>query len=496
MATSSVRNLLAFDLGAESGRAILGSFDGERLQLRELHRFPTGADSVLGRLYWNPLRLFAEMRVGLRAAAQSDLGQLSSIGIDTWGVDFALLSEDGSLLDNPRCYRDVRTEGMLDLALERVSREEIFECTGVQFLKINSLYQLLAVQAQQPEMLKQAHRLLMIPDLCNYYFTGRQIGEFSNATTTQFFDPRNNRWSTELLQRLGLPTEILPELLTPGSVVANLCREETDLAGLESSIPVVAPATHDTGSAVAAVPVSGDDDYAYLSSGTWSLMGVELAEPVVNNAALTANFTNEGGVASTYRFLKNIMGLWLVQECRRTWVEAGWSRSYEELTQMAASAPAFGPVVDADDERFLSPGDMPARVLQACRDSGQPEPADQGAIIRCLLESLALKYRWVLGRLEQILQRRLTRIHIVGGGIQNGLLCQLTADACRRPVIAGPAEATATGNLLVQAMALGWLESLAEVRAVVRTSFSPREYVPSGDSDRWDQSYEKLLALL
>ena len=488
------RQLLAFDLGAESGRAILGRLDEGRLELEELHRFATGATTVLDRLYWDVLRFHDELQHGLRAAAAH--GELGSVGVDTWGVEFGLLAADGTLLDNPRHYRDPRTEGVMDGALETPgARERIFAATGLQFIPINTLWQLLSMKQSGAAQLAAAQRFLMMPDLLHYFLTGEQVCEFSNATTTQFYDPRQRRWSTEVLDSLGLPTAMLPEIVDPGTRLGTLRPSLAEACGVGAGVPVVAPATHDTGSAVAAVPAEGSD-FAYISSGTWSLMGAELTAPNVSDAALAHNFTNEGGVGGTYRFLKNITGLWLVQECRRAWQVEGRELSYAELTEAARRAPAFQAFVNPDDARFLSPGDMPAKIRAFCRDTGQAEPADEAAVIRCVLESLALKYRSVLEQLEIVLERRLTPIHIVGGGIQNTLLCQLTADAARRPVVAGPAEATAAGNLLVQALGLGWLGSVADIREVVRASFAPLTYEPAGDAGAWDEAYARFAALL
>lgn len=486
------RQVLAFDLGAESGRAMLGHLDDQHLQLQELHRFPTGATPVLGRLYWDVLRFFDEIRTGLKAAAS--LGDIGSVGIDTWGVDYGLLGADGALIDNPRNYRDSRTDGVMERAFDQVSREQVFTATGLQFLPFNTLWQLLSMKHSGAPQLAAAQQLLMIPDLLHYFLTGVQACEFTNATTTQFFDPRKGRWSTELFDSFGLPSNILPEIVPPGTRLGPIrddIASECDVV----DVPVVVPATHDTGSAVAAVPAQADD-FAYISSGTWSLMGAEIQQPDVSQSALRYNFTNEGGVGGTYRFLKNIMGLWLVQETRRTWQAQGRERSYEELTQAADTAPAFGALIDPDDARFLPPGDMAARIGDFCMGSGQTAPDTEGAVIRCILESLALKYRWVLERLEEVLGRQLTPIHVVGGGIRNELLCQLTADACGRPVVAGPAEATAVGNVLVQALGLGWLDSVADIRQVVRTSFSPRTYEPGHEADAWDQAYERFCRLL
>ncbi|MFH1571964.1 MAG: rhamnulokinase family protein [Gemmatimonadota bacterium] len=485
--------LIAFDLGAESGRAILGQLDGRRLELTELHRFANGPVRVFDRLYWDPLRLFGELKAGLRAFAAQHGRQLDGLGMDTWGVDFALLGRDGSLLENPRHYRDARTDGMMERAFERVPREEIFAHTGAQFMKLNTLYQLLAMKVQASPVLEIATHFLMMPDLFNYLFTGEKVSEFTDATTTQFYDPRQGRWATELLARLDLPTHFLPPIIQPGSTVGPLLASVAEECGVAAA-PVLAPATHDTGSAVAAVPAA-TRDYAYISSGTWSLMGVLLDEPLVAPEALRYNFTNEGGVGSTYRFLKNIMGLWLVQECRRTWQRQGRELSYAELASLAAAAPPFTARVDPDDEGFLAPGDMVARILAYLRRSGQPEPAGEGGLIRVVLESLALKYRYTLESVERILGRAMECIHIVGGGIQNELLCQLTADATGRPVIAGPLEATAIGNLMVQALARGYVSSADQIREVVRHSFDPVSYEPRPDA-RWDAAYEHFQSLL
>ncbi|MFT5373504.1 MAG: rhamnulokinase [Candidatus Latescibacterota bacterium] len=487
----TTRNLLAFDLGAESGRAILGRFDGERLTLEELHRFANNPVRLFDRLYWNPLGLFAEMKQGLALAARQQNISVDSVGIDTWGVDFALLGPDDALLDNPRNYRDPRTDGMLEQAFDRVPREEIFAHTGIQFMKLNTLYQLLSMR--RSPLLEQAKTLLLMGDLFHFFFTGSKVCEFSNATTTQFYDPSANDWARELLNKLEIPHHFLPPIVAPGTQLGQLLPSIAEELGV-APMPFIAPATHDTGSAVAAVPTE-DANYAYISSGTWSLMGVEIAEPLLGPEALRYNFTNEGGVGRTYRFLKNIMGLWLVQECRRAWEREGQTYSYGELTDMAAQAPAFTALVDPDDERFIAPGDMPARLRGFCGETDQPVPGDVGTIVRSALESLALKYRYVLESLENILGRKLERIHIVGGGIQNRLLCQFTADATQRPVIAGPIEATAIGNLLVQAIGLGEIGNLDEARQIVRRSFAPDLYTP-GPAAGWDEAYGRFCQLL
>ncbi|HUT20214.1 MAG TPA: rhamnulokinase family protein [Anaerolineae bacterium] len=484
---------LALDLGAESGRAVVGHFDGASLQLEEIHRFPNGPVLVNGHLYWDALRLLTELKAGIRLAAQKYGADLVSLGLDTWGVDYGLLDEQDNLLGNPYHYRDSRTDGMLDQVFEVVPREEVFEQTGIQFMQLNTLYQLYAMRRQGSPLLDMARTLLTMPDLFSFWLTGRKVSEFSIATTTQFYDPRARTWAVDLLRRLGLPTSILAEIVPPGTVLGDLLPEVADELVIDP-IPVIAPACHDTGSAVAAVPAQ-ERDYAYISSGTWSLMGVEVNEPVITPQSLEYNFTNEGGVCDTFRLLKNIMGLWLVQECRREWAREGVRYDYAMLTEMAAAAPAFGPIVDVDDHRFLSPGDMPNKIRQFCLETGQEVPESKGEVLRCALESLALRYRWVLERLEEMMGRTINVVHIIGGGMQNELLCQFGADAMRRPVIAGPIEATAMGNILMQALALGHIGSLEEGRAVVRRSFQVRTYEPV-DAGPWEEAYDRYLRLL
>lgn len=485
-------NYLAFDLGAESGRAVVGSFDGQRLSVAPLHRFANGPVRVFDGLYWDVLYLWREMQAGLQSYRRAYGAELEGIGVDTWGVDFALLGAKGDLLANPRHYRDPRNEAALRLALERVPREEIFAQTGIQFMQINALYQLVAMQQHGDAALGQAQTLLMMPDLFHYWLTGVQKSEFSVATTTQFYDPTRRDWARDLLRALDLPTHILPEIALPGTILGPLDRRLAEEAGL-GDVSVILPASHDTGSAVAAVPAKGED-FVYLSSGTWSLIGVETQEPVLTREALENNFTNEGGVFGTFRLLKNIMGLWLVQECRRTWAQEGDEFSYDELTALAAEAPAFGPLVEPDAAEFLPPGGMPQRIQDYCRRTGQRVPETRGEIVRCALESLACKYRWAVEKLEQMLGRDLGVIHIVGGGSQNTLLCQFAADATQRPVIAGPVEATAIGNVMMQAIARGRIGNLAQGREIVSRSFAMIHYEP-GDVSGWDDAYGRFLAL-
>ncbi len=498
-------NFLAFDLGAESGRAVLGAFDGERLELAEVHRFPNGPVRVLDSLHWDVLRLFQEMKAGLAKAARCDLAKaarcdlakaakshLAAIGVDTWGVDFALLDDGGSLVGMPYHYRDARTEGMMAEVLAQVPRREVFERTGIQFMEINTLYQLYAMSRRQPKLLAAARTLLMMPDLLNYWLTGQKVCEFTEATTSQMYDPREGAWSRPLLEKLGLPYDILAPVVQPGTVLGPILpaiREELRIG----EVPVVAPACHDTGSAVVAVPAEGSD-FVYISSGTWALQGVEVTAPLINEATLEHNFTNEGGANGTFRLLKNIVGLWMVQECRREWAREGEQLSYDEITALAAEAQPFLALVNPDHPTFMPPGGMPARIQAYCRESGQPVPETRGQIVRCALESLALRFRAALEQLEEITGRRLSPIHIVGGGCRNALLNQFAADATGRPVVAGPVEATAMGNIIVQAMARGYVASLQEGRDLVRRSVEPAVYEPQ-DTARWDEAYARFQSL-
>jgi rhamnulokinase len=486
------KKLLAFDLGAESGRGVLGRFDGDRLCLEVIHRFPNGPVRTLDALHWDVLRLYSEMLAALRRCA-AEQGGIDSLGVDTWGVDFALLGRSDCLLGNPRHYRDPHTQGIMEAAFTRVPRQEIFRQTGLQFMRFNTLFQLLAMQRDCSPLLEAAETLLLIPDLFHFFFTGVKANEFTNASTTQMFDPTARDWARSLLKALNLPTHLLGAVVAPGTLLGSLRSTVAADTGLQP-VPVVAPASHDTGSAVAAVPSQGKS-WAYISSGTWSLMGAEVETPLINQQALRYNFTNEGGVGGRIRFLKNIMGLWLVQECRRAWEQGGRSYSHDDLARLASAAPAFVSLVDPDHVSFLLPPNMPSALADFCRRTGQPAPVEPGAVVRCALESLALRYRWVLERLEELLGHRMDTVHVVGGGSQNELLCQFTADACNRLVLAGPVEATAIGNVLVQAIGLGLLGSLADARDVVRRSFELRSHTPQRP-ECWNIPYQRFLGYL
>jgi len=495
---SSAKKFLAFDLGAESGRGILGQFDGQKLSLEVVHRFPNGPVQTLETMHWDVLRLYGEMLNGLRLCAAQH-GGIDGVGIDTWGVDFALLGRGNTLLGNPRHYRDPHTEGVMEMAFAKVPREEIYRQTGLQFMRFNTLFQLLALQRDRSPLLDVAESLLMMPDLFHFFFTGIRANEFTDVSTSQLYDPTAKTWAYGVVKAFGLPAKILGTIVQPGTVLGPLRPAIATETGINPA-QVVVPATHDTGSAVAAVPAVGEPGgssprWAYISSGTWSLMGVEVPAPLLTDAARNFNFTNEGGVGGTIRLLKNIMGLWLVQECRRTWEKQGRSHSYDELTRLAEAAPPFVSLVDPDDAAFILPPNMPAALGEFCRRTGQPVPQEPGAVVRCALESLALRYRWVMERLGELAGGKLEVIHVVGGGSQNTLLCQLAADVCDRPVVAGPVEATAIGNVLVQAIGLGVLGSLAEGREVVRRSFPVRTFTPR-EPARWQEPYQRFQAFL
>ena len=486
-------NYLAADLGASNGRVLLARWDGARFALEELHRFPNGPVDLLGRLHWNTLGLFGEIKAGMARYAAQTGAPLAGVGIDTWGVDFALLDRNGKLLGNPFHYRDARNNGMMEAAFAEVPSAEIFGKTGIQFMQINTLFQLFAMRYHSDAQLELADTLLMMPDLLHYWLTGRKAAEYTIASTSQMLDARSRGWATGLLARLGLPTHILPPIVEPGAVLGPILPAIMAEAGLSGQVPVIAPGSHDTASAVAAVP-GLDPRSVYISSGTWSLMGLEIPEPIIDEKSRSLNFTNEGGVANTIRLLKNIGGLWLLQECRRQWQREGHAYGWPELMALAAGAPPFQAIVDPDAPDFLSPGHMVDAICAYCRASGQVQPETVGQVVRCCLESLALRYRWVLEALEELVGYRLETVRIVGGGSQNRLLSQFAADACQRPVVAGPAEATALGNVMVQAIATGHLASIAEGRAAIAASVQPEVFEP-GPAAGWDEAYARFDAL-
>jgi rhamnulokinase len=473
---------LAIDLGAESGRALLGSLSGGRLSVEELHRFPNTPVRVPGALYWDTLRLWHEIQHGIAVATRERKLMLDGIGIDTWGVDYGLLGADGLLLDTPRHYRDARTNGVMEKLFEIVPRDQVFGYTGIQFMRLNTLYQLYAMQLNGAPALGVAARLLNMPDLFNYWLTGVAKSETTIASTTQFFNPESMTWATELLQRLKIPTEMLCPLIPPGTLLGKMIEAP--------HVPVYATAGHDTAAAVVAVPAESGDHWCYISSGTWSLMGLELDRPVINEQTLAANYTNEVGVSGKIRFLKNIAGLWLLQECRKAWMLEGREYTYEQLARLASEARPFSAAIDPD--AFLEPGDMPAKIIAYCHRAGQAPPATDGEFARAILESLALRYRNVMENLETLTGRKIDVIHIVGGGSRNALLNQFVADCTGRRVVAGPSEATAIGNILVQAMGAGELANLDEARSVVRNSFELIAVDPHPSAE-WERAYQRYF---
>jgi rhamnulokinase len=486
---------LGVDLGAESGRVMAGLWNGKKMQLEEIHRFANGGIAIADTLRWNTLGLWGEIQTGLTAAAKKFGKSVVSVGVDTWGVDFALLSKSGELLGLPYHYRDARTRGMMQKVLARVPREEIFSETGLQFMEINTLFQLLALQKNSPELLAAAETLLLMPDFLHFCLSGARVCEFTIATTSQCVNPKKRAWATDLLDKLGLPAKIFPDIVPPGTHIGHLRPGLAERTGL-GAIAVVAPAAHDTGSAVAGVPTknTGKPNWAYLSSGTWSLLGVEVPDALLSHRVLELNLTNEGGVDGTYRLLKNIMGMWLLQQCRRAFAEKGGDYSYEQLVQMAGEAGAFRSLVNPNDDRFLNPPDMPKAIQDFCRETGQPIPENEGQIVRCVLESLALIYATVLDGLEELVGTKIEVVHVVGGGSRNKVLNAFTASACGRPVVAGPVEATVLGNLLVQARSHGEIQSLADIRSAVRESSEVVQYDPE-NAGAWNEARGRFAAL-
>jgi rhamnulokinase len=483
--SNSNKPYLALDFGAESGRAVLARLQSAILTIEEVHRFPNEPVEYGGSLHWDVARLWFEIRKTLSSLEKIEL---AGIGVDAWGVDYALLGERGELLQNPYHYRDHRTQGVMEEVLRKIPREEIYRATGIQFMPINTLYQLFAAQRDTPTIVAAAKQLVTIPDLFNYWLTGNAVCEFTNATTTQLVDPVRRTWAVDLMQQLGLRSELPAPIIEPGSIIGMLLPNIAQNSCL-SGTPVIAPACHDTGSAVAAI--SARDGTAFLSSGTWSLVGTELDAPVITQQALKLNFTNEGGVNGTTRLLKNVMGLWMLQSCRHSWIAQGHSYDYRDLIEMASRELAFAHLVDPDDESFLRAADMPAAIADFCKKTHQSAPTTPGAYVRCVLESLALKYRLVLRSLEQLINKRIEQIRVIGGGSKNRLLNQFTADAIGRKVLAGPAEATALGNIAIQILATGSATSVQEVRTIVDRSF-PTEIFEPRDTDLWERHAERF----
>ena len=476
----SKKTVLAVDLGAESGRVMAVKFDGNHLQLEELHRFPNKTVTINGTLHWDFLRLWSDIQTGIEKGKALNP---ASIGVDTWGVDFGLLDSQSSLIGNPVHYRDGRTTNMMETAFHKMPQADIFAQTGIQFMPINTLYQMLSLVESGSPQLQIANTFLTSPDLLNYWLTGTKVSEFSIATTTQLFNPTTGGWATEIMDKLGIPSHIFPEIVPPGTRL-----------GAYEGIPVIAPACHDTGSAVAAMPTSSDN-FAYISSGTWSLMGLEVSAPVINEASLAANVTNEGGVFGTYRLLKNITGLWILQQCRQTWQAQGQEYSYAQLVSLAEAADPLTAVFNPNDPRFLSPGDHPQRVQAYCDETNQLVPNNVGSIVRCVLESLAMTYRETLDTLRRLTGRPIDVVHIGGGGTQNHLLNQMAANATGLPVVTGPIEATVIGNALVQLITLGEIGSLRQARQIVAGMTELKRYEPE-DTAVWDDMYGRYQQII
>ncbi len=486
------RVYLAIDLGASSGRVMAGLYNGKILTLEEVHRFPNGGHRIGDSFHWNILGLFAEIKAGLGKASRTYGVRVVSAGVDTWGVDFGLVDGDGHLLGMPHQYRDPRTDGMEAEVHRRVPRREVYETTGIQFMFFNTLLQLMAEAKRKAPALAQARHILFIPDLINYWLTGRMTSEYTIASTSQLLNARTRAWARGMIRDLGLPARMFGPLVQPGTVIGEVRPGVREEAGIRR-LKIIAPGCHDTASAVAAVPAA-DGEFAYLSSGTWSLMGVETARPVINDRSCQFGFSNEGGVCGTIRVLKSICGLWLIQECRRIWEHRGAKVAFEDLRREALAAPPFAALIHPDDPSFATPGDMPARIAAFCRRTRQKPPASRGAIARTIYESLALRYRQVFGQIENLTGHYHPALHIVGGGVRETVLNQFTADALNRPVHAGPVEATATGNILMQMIATRALRSLPEGRALVRQSSPVTTYTPNF-STAWDEAYARFLEL-
>jgi rhamnulokinase len=479
---------LAFDLGAESGRAVIGQFESGRLKIREIHRFANEPVRAGASLLWDVLRLWHEIRRGLHIAA-GEFRALDGIGVDTWGVDYALLGPGGELLTNPYHYRDQRTDGIPDKVFSIVSAEDIYAATGIQFMQINTLFQVFAAAQTNPRLLTLAEHFVTIPDLLNYWLTGRITCEFTNATTTQMFDTRSRTWARPMLERLGIPTHFLQDVTEPGTSLGRLREDLMKECGI-SHAEVIAPACHDTGSAVAAISSPGDA--VFLSSGTWSLMGAEISSPIVNETARSMNFTNEGGVGGTIRLLKNITGMmWLLQGCRKQWEEEGKPSDYASLVSLATPKPSLRTFIDPNNPAFLHPARMTEAIRQFCRTTGQAAPEDAPEYVQVIFESLALMYRSVVEFLETLTGKRFDEVRVVGGGARNRLLNQFTADATGRRVVAGPVEATALGNIAMQMVATGDVGSITEARGVIDASFPTETFEPSGE-DKWRRAYDQF----
>ena len=471
------KKVLACDLGASSGRAVLGSFDGKKLDLEVLHKFSNGGTYLNNDFHWDTLKQFNEIKKGIKKAVKKTSNNLDSVGIDTWGVDYGLLDKNGTLMSVPFHYRDDRTEGIMEEVFTKLSREEIYQETGIQFMELNTIFQLYAELKNRSWILDNAADLLFTPDLLNYFLTGKKYNEYTIASTSQLFNPNTNNWSDKIYDNLDFPGSIMQEIIHPAEKIGDILEKVKKECGIEGELPVIAVGSHDTASAVAAAPLQNKNS-AYLSSGTWSLLGMELEKPVINEQSLKENFTNELGVEKTVRFLKNITGLWLIQECKRIWNRDGLNLSYSDITKAAEAAEPFKYSLDPDHHSFVNPDNMPEAIKNYCRETGQEMPEEPGEMARGIYESLAVNYKEVIEKLESLTDRKIETLHMVGGGIQAEILCQYTANISKKRVVTGPIEATAIGNILTQLIALGEIENLRQGREIVRNSVELKEYLP------------------
>ncbi len=486
-----IKRVLAIDFGASSGRAILGTFDGTKISLEEVHRFSNDPVKIGDTMYWDVLRLFHEIKQGIIKA--KEVAAFDSIGIDTWGVDFGLIDEFGCLLENPIHYRDERTKGLIEECAETIPNSEFYGTTGIQFMELNTVYQLYALKKYRPHMLERADKILFMPDLFGYMLTGKKTTEYSIATTSQMIDLKTKNWATGLLDRLGIPSRLLCEIAPSGTTLGKVREDICTECGIPET-DVISVCGHDTQSAITAIP-SEEGDFAFLSSGTWSLFGTELKEPIVDEKSIAMNVTNEGGYDSSVGFLKNIIGLWLIQESRRHWNRHGNSYSYADLEKLALAAEPFKCFIDPDAPEFVPHGNIPERVREYCRKTNQAVPESVGEVMRCIYESLAMKYRLTLENLEDCTGKTYPAIHVIGGGTKDTLLCQMTASSCNRKVVAGPIEATVLGNICVQLLACGAIENVTEARKIVRESENTAEYLPENAS-AWAEAYERFKAVV
>ncbi len=486
--------VLAFDFGASSGRAMLFEYDGNKVKMEEMHRFSNDPVMVNGEYHWDVLRLFFEIKQGILNTVNAGHKDVEAIGIDTWGVDFGLFDENGKLITNPFHYRDTRTDGMIELADKKLGKKYIFDHTGIQFNFFNTIFQLMSMTESNQPVLKIAKKLLFMPDIFNYLLTGVMKNEYTISSTSQLLNPYTKQWDKELIEKIGVSPDLFCDIVKPGEIVGYLTDEICEELGCPK-IPVVAVGSHDTASAVASVPHTGGYDYAYISSGTWALMGIELDEPLINDASFKYDFTNEGGVGDKIRFLKNIMGLWIIQESRRQWIREGNELSFAELENAAWKSDALKSFIDPDYHTFAGPGNMPKRIREFCEKTGQPVPQSEGEIIRCIAQSLAMKCAYTVKGIEDVIGKKLDTVHMFGGGIKDTMVCKFIANATGKRVVAGPVEATSTGNALVQFMALGKIKDLSEARQVVKNSFDTVEYMPE-DSESWAEAYERFTKLL